>query len=134
MATELDPRIGNWYRDGESGRVFEVVAIDEDDGTVEIQYFESEVEEYDIDNWYEFTLEAIAAPEDWSGPFDDLVTDDFGDTEEPKVPEQWGSTLDDIDGEAAFEYGDYCSPFVRNRPAKRLPCFCGPPRGKILCR
>ncbi len=106
MATELDPRIGNWYRDGESGRVFEVVAIDEDDGTIEVQHFESEVEEFDIDNWYEFTLETIAAPEDWSGPFDDLVTDDFGDTEEPRVPEQWGSPLDDIAGEAAFEYGD----------------------------
>jgi len=103
MATELDPRIENWYRDTENGRVFEVVAIDEDDGTIEIQYFESEVEEIDVDNWYEMNLESIAAPEDWSGPFDDLVSDDFGDTEEPRVPEQWGSPLDDLDGETSYE-------------------------------
>ena len=103
MATELDPRVGTWYRDSESGRVFEVVAIDEDDGTIEIQYFESEVEELDVDNWYEQSLDAIAAPEDWSGPFDDLVLDDFGDTEEPMHPEQWGSPLDDFDGESSYE-------------------------------
>jgi hypothetical protein len=27
-----------------------------------------------------------------------------------------------------------CSPLVRKRPARRLPCFCGPPRGNSLCR
>jgi hypothetical protein len=106
MATELDPLIESWYRDKETGRVFEVVAIDEYGGTVEIQYFESEVEEMDIDNWYEQKIEVIAAPEDWSGPYDDLVPDDFGDTEDPMHPETWGSPFDEIDGDAAFEYGD----------------------------
>jgi hypothetical protein len=23
---------------------------------------------------------------------------------------------------------------VRSNPARRLPCFCGPPRGNSLCR
>ncbi len=104
MATEMDPVIGVWYRDSESGRLFEVVAIDEDDGTVEVQYFESEVEEIDIDSWYELTLEPAAEPEDWSGPFDDLVSDDFGDTEEPMHPEHWGSPLDDVEGEVSYEF------------------------------
>jgi len=106
MATELNPIVSSWYRDQESERVFEIVALDEDDGTIEIQYFEGEVEELDIDNWYDLSLAAIAAPEDWSGPYDDLVPDDFGDTEEPIHPETWASPLDDIDGDAAFEYGD----------------------------
>lgn len=103
MATEMDPVVGTWYRDVESGRLFEVVAIDEDDGTVELQYFESEVEEVDIDAWYEMPLEAAAEPEDWSGPFDDLISDDFGDTEEPMHPEHWGSPLDDVEGEVGYE-------------------------------
>ena len=27
-----------------------------------------------------------------------------------------------------------CSPLVRSRPARRLPCFCGPPTGNSSCR
>ena len=52
MATEIDPVVGNWYRDEESDRTFEVVALDEDEGTVVIQFFEAEVEELDIDSWW----------------------------------------------------------------------------------
>jgi hypothetical protein len=105
MATEIDPVVGNWYRNQESDRTYEVVAIDEDEGTVAIQYFEAEVEEMDIDTWYEQDLELTAQPEDWSGPYDDLEPDDFGDTEEPKHPEVWGSALEEIEeeGEPDFE-------------------------------
>jgi len=103
MATELDPVVGNWYRDQESERTFEVVALDEDDGTVEIQYFESEVEGIDIDTWYEMELEIAAEPEDWSGPYDDLEKDDFGDTDGVMHPESWGSPADEFEGETEFE-------------------------------
>lgn len=106
MATELYPVVNSWYRDKETERVFEVVALDEDDGTIEIQYFEGEIEELDIDNWYELSLNSIAAPEDWSGPYDDLVPDDFGDTEDPMHPETWASPFDEYDGESAFDYGE----------------------------
>ena len=95
METELDPILGNWYRNMESGRLFEIVAIDGD--SIEIQYFESEVEEIDIDNWYEQPLEMAAEPEDWSGPFDDLVADDFGDSGEGTQPMKWNNPTDEIE-------------------------------------
>jgi hypothetical protein len=76
--SDVDPIIGNWYRDQETGNDFEVVAIDEDAQTIEIQYFDGEVEELDLDAWYELPIEAIEAPEDWSGPFDELESDDLG--------------------------------------------------------
>ena len=91
--SELSPRVGNWYRNLEDKRLFEVVATDEDDGTIEIQYFESEVEELDIETWYELELEQEAAPEDWSGPYDDLIADDMGDTEIPMQPENWSDPV-----------------------------------------
>ncbi len=106
MAIELNPIVRAWYRDRETERVFEIVALDEDDKTIEIQYFEGEIEELEFDTWYDLNLDTIAAPEDWSGPYDDLVPDDFGDTEEPTHPETWASPLDDIDSDAAFDYGD----------------------------
>lgn len=95
--SELPPRVGNWYRNLEDDRMFEVVAMDEDDGTIEIQYFESEIEELDMDTWDELELEITAAPEDWSGPYDDLVSDDMGDTEEPQHPENWSGPMNEFD-------------------------------------
>ena len=95
--SELIPIIGNWYRNLEDNRLFEIVAMDEDDGTIEIQYFESEIEELDTDTWDELALELSAAPEDWTGPYDDLVSDDMGDTEEPQRPENWSDPMNEFD-------------------------------------
>ncbi len=95
--TELLPKVGNWYRNLEDERLFEIVAMDEEDGSIEIQYFESEIEELDMDTWEELALESVAAPEDWSGPYDDLVQDDMGDTEEVRRPKSWADPLNDID-------------------------------------
>lgn len=80
MATP-QPGIGDWYRlDG--GALFEVVALDDDDGTVEIQYFDGTVEEMDIEDWdtqwEEGALESAEPPEDWSGSVDVEGGDDEG--------------------------------------------------------
>ncbi len=80
MATP-QPGIGDWYR-LKGGSLFEVVALDDDDGTIEIQYFDGTVEEMDIEDWEaqweEGALEAAEAPEDWSGSVDVEGTDDAG--------------------------------------------------------
>jgi hypothetical protein len=68
------PSIGDWYRQKESGALFEVVAHDDDDGTIEIQYFDGTVEEMDIEDWEaqweDGALEGAEPPEDWSGSVD----------------------------------------------------------------
>ena len=67
------PGIGDWYR-AERRALFEVVALDDDDGTIEIQYFDGTVEEMDVEDWEaqwdDGALEAAEAPEDWSGSVD----------------------------------------------------------------
>jgi hypothetical protein len=67
------PGIGEWYRLN-GGELFEVVAFDDDDGTIEIQYFDGTVEEMDVEDWEaqweDGALEAVEAPEDWSGSVD----------------------------------------------------------------
>jgi hypothetical protein len=72
MATP-QPGIGDWYRLN-GGSLFEVVALDDDDGTIEIQYFDGTVEELDIEDWdaqwEDGALEAAQAPDDWSGSVD----------------------------------------------------------------
>jgi hypothetical protein len=71
--TTPQPGIGDWYRLN-GGSLFEVVAFDDDDGTIEIQYFDGTVEEMDIEDWEaqweEGALESAEAPEDWSGSVD----------------------------------------------------------------
>ena len=46
----MKPTIGNWYRI-QGSESFEVVAFDEDDGTIELQYFDGTVEEMDLEDW-----------------------------------------------------------------------------------
>lgn len=63
------PVPGDWYSlpDGEQ---FEIVAVDEDAGTIEIQHFDGAVEELDTEMWQDLTPEPIAPPEDWTGSMD----------------------------------------------------------------
>nr|MDQ2694216.1 hypothetical protein [Pseudomonadota bacterium] len=91
--SDLDPIVGNWYKDLESEADFEVVAVDEAAQTVAIQYFEGEVEELDLDAWNAMVLEPIEPPEDWSGPFDDLEPDDLDDGANPGPNPAWDDPL-----------------------------------------
>lgn len=97
--SEINAIVGEWYQT-DTGERFEVVAIDEEEATIEIQYFNGDVEELDIDAWSSISLQSIPAPEDWSGPFDDLERDDFGDTERPYHPDDY-SPLDTVESEGA---------------------------------
>jgi hypothetical protein len=80
MATP-QPGIGDWYRLN-GGASFEVVALDEDDGTIEIQYFDGTVEEMDVEDWEsqweDGALESAEPPEDWTGSVDVEAGDDEG--------------------------------------------------------
>jgi hypothetical protein len=64
MAVQF-PVIGNWFR-RPNGTMFEVVASDEEDGTVEIQLFDGTIGEVEIENWTQMLLVEVSAPEDWS--------------------------------------------------------------------
>lgn len=112
MPTDVDPIVGNWYRNLERDDRFEVVAMDEDEGVIEIQYFEGDVEEMDVDTWYEMDLEVIEAPEDWTGPMDAISRDDpgYAGAEDPepgsrprRIPkEEWGNGVEE-EGEGSEE-------------------------------
>lgn len=58
------PSIGNWFCDQETHQLFEVIAFDERAGTIEIQYADGELGEYDLDNWSQLQLKPAYPPED----------------------------------------------------------------------
>ena len=63
------PVIGKWFR-RRNGALFEVVAVDEEDGTIEIQYFDGTIDEVDLEAWPGLLPIEVQAPEDWSGSVD----------------------------------------------------------------
>lgn len=79
MATQFEPEIGDWY-ESVSGDLFEVVAQDPEDGTVEIQYFDGAIEELDLETWFELELIPAEPPEDFTGSLD-MAREDIGANE-----------------------------------------------------
>ena len=90
-----EPRVDQWYR-ANSGEHFEVVAMDEKYGTIEIQYFDGTLEEIEREGWLDFGASLASPPEDWSGSVD-IQQDDYGVDLEIAHYDPWSSPLDEYD-------------------------------------
>ncbi len=104
---------GQWYRDRESGATFQIVSVDEDDGSIGLQHTDGSLEETSVEDWSTRSLVGCEQPEDWVGAFDDLEADDIGlpeanvESHGKEIPmeralleieEQRNATMNDIDG------------------------------------
>ena len=99
MGYENAPVVGQWYRHLDKGQEFHVTAVDEDEGAISIQHFDGDLEEIDIEAWYAMDIEPVEPPEDWTGPIDDIETDDLGYTDDAMGREDWEVPLRDEGGE-----------------------------------
>jgi len=90
------PIIGDWYKNS-LNQAFEIVAIDEADETIEVQFYDGEVAEFDRESWQMLEIVPIAPPEDWSAPFDDLEKEDLGHSDAVLRPEDWSGPFDGLD-------------------------------------
>jgi hypothetical protein len=86
-----------------SGDLLEVVAFDAAEGTVEVQYFDGTVEEFDFEDWRSQrasgAIEEAEAPEDWSGSADQDPEDEraVSDPLEEDDRRLRADRLDDLD-------------------------------------
>lgn len=94
MPNELDPIVGQWYLHRDKGQMFRVVAADLSTACIEIQHFDGDVEELEADAWRELDIEPAEAPEDWTGPYDDVEPDDLGLSESAMTPAEWRRSLE----------------------------------------
>ena len=94
----LSPTIGGWYKDLQTNALFEVVDWDPSTLTIETQYLDGEVTEYDLDAWREMLLTHAEPPEDWRTPFE-LDDEDALDPDAPMHPEQWANPLSTMEPE-----------------------------------
>lgn len=104
--TSPSPVVGEWYRRLD-GSQFEVVAIDRDDGTVEVQHFDGTVEEFDLESWEEQQFEQGEAPEDWSGSVDVEPEDFENDRDASASSSTWADPLTSLDRAETSGYSEW---------------------------
>jgi len=85
------PAIGKWFRRPD-GTLLEVVAVDEDDDTIEIQLFDGTIDEVELEVWAQQMLIEVAAPEDWSGSVD-MDPEDFAGKNGTDMPTGYHNPL-----------------------------------------
>lgn len=97
MTTEYNPIIGNWYCHLDKGQRFRVVAMDEESQTVEVQSFDGNVDEHELESWYQLNIEPCEAPENWSGPLDIGNVDDLGTEITDTNRSDWDEPLNEFE-------------------------------------
>jgi len=93
--TEVLPVIGHWFR-RPNGALFEVVALDEQDGTVDIQFFDGTIDEVDLEVWPNLIITEVSAPEDWSGSVD-MDPEDYLGQNDSEMPSGFHDPLEYVD-------------------------------------
>ena len=73
-----DPEIGLWYRDIQN-RLFEVIAL-EDEDTIEVQYYDGDITEYDRESWDMLCVNNVSDPGVSLGLVDDILEEDENHT------------------------------------------------------
>jgi hypothetical protein len=93
--TAQAPVIGHWFK-RPNGTLFEVVAIDEEDATVEIQQYDGTIDEIEVETWSNMLLTEVAAPEDWSGSVD-MDPEDYVGKKDSEYPTGYQDPLAFLD-------------------------------------
>jgi len=105
--------VGQWYRHLDKGEAFQVTAIDARTKSVEVQYFDGDLDEIDEATWSALPLQAVEQPEDWTGPVDDVDVEDLGYSETEMTPRDWRADLEPI-AQASEQWEDAVNPEERD--------------------
>ncbi|MBL3590616.1 MAG: hypothetical protein JMN24_12575 [gamma proteobacterium endosymbiont of Lamellibrachia anaximandri] len=90
-------KVGAWFKTNE-GENLEVVAYDAEDGSIEVQFYDGTIEEYDFEDWAALEVRSIAPPEDWAGSYD-ISKDDYGVDLDKPAGDSHINPLDQLDNE-----------------------------------
>lgn len=87
MVNSLKPQVDQWYVHLDKGQRFYITAINDDDGTIDVQHFDGDLDEFTLDDWYRLDIEVSVQPENWVGAMDITEKDDLG----TDIPDTRGS-------------------------------------------
>jgi hypothetical protein len=100
VPTAVHPVPGCWYQHLDKGQEFQVIDVDETAAMVATQHFDGDLEAISLDDWYELDIEAIEAPEDCTGPMDDIEPDDLGYSDTAMDAADWSAPLEELKSDA----------------------------------
>jgi hypothetical protein len=105
------PQIGQWYLRLDKGESFLVTGYDDHARTIEIQSFDGDIDEIDMEAWAGLPVALSEPPENVTGPIDDVVLDDLGYSETAMKPSDWETPLQPLaatgeDWESTAEDGE----------------------------
>lgn len=96
MEKRPDFVVNNWYQHLDKGLVFEIVAIDEDNETIEIQYIDGNLDEIGFAEWKELDIAPAEEPENISGPYDIGEIDDYGTQITDTSKQDWEESFEEV--------------------------------------
>ncbi|GAA5317221.1 MAG: hypothetical protein AseanaTS_24250 [Candidatus Pelagadaptatus aseana] len=105
MGSSQPPLIGNWYYDPMEDQYFEVVAMDTDNGTIEIQYVDGEVGELDRELWKQMHPSTAPPPKSADAAFELANEDHLHDYLDS--PEPWTNPVHQIEPDLYTGYDDF---------------------------
>lgn len=97
MGTPIPPRVGDWYRRPDRPQPFQVVAYDREARTVDVEYFDGTVDEWPLAHWLTLDIEPGEAPQDWTGPFDGIESDEAAESAIEAT--DWQDRIDEVQDE-----------------------------------
>jgi hypothetical protein len=123
MPNELDPIPDQWYSHLDKGQRFYVTAIDEPNATVEIQHFDGDIEEFNLEEWRELNIDLSVAPENWAGALDIIEQDDLGTEITDTTADDWrepekefhSTELERFSREARSLNDDYAEGYIEEK-------------------
>ena len=98
MSRDNEPVVGQWYEIIDGDETFRVIAVDEDEELVEIEYLDGETDKFDLEEWHELDLDLIEEPEGWSDEDDEDEEDDEDwdeEEDEEEEDEDWDEEDED---------------------------------------
>jgi len=99
------PNVGAWYQDSDTMQLFEIVATDEDSSTIEVQYLDGDIDEYDLEAWDQLHLLPAAAPEDANAGYGSSYSDPWEDGSNPPTG-RFTNPLESIEPEPFSGFDD----------------------------
>jgi len=105
MAKKI-PTIGDWYQDAVEDALFEVVAVDDHALTIEVQYEDGELGEFDFDTWMQMIVLPAQAPEDWRVSYEIDDEDGFS-SDSVYVPDNFSDPLEKLESDSWLDTDDY---------------------------
>lgn len=104
---KIMPQLNDWYQDVEEDELFEIVAIDEQEDYIEVQYVNGEIGEFDFEIWDQMIILKAQPPEDWQAPFEIADGQPASDGTAEFSMANWDDPLAHVDTEAQLGVEDY---------------------------